>query len=617
MLASSIDLPPRAQHELLVLSDLSGPRPLPGFETYLTGYPLPGTAYFALARTWRADEISRPGCVWTHTILIPANALRGFTATSLVALHRRPAGDFSDYRSALEGAPMKPPSETDEPIAMSVLALLYENPSTPVWLEAETAQRYENVALAIWDQQWPSLRQRFSFSSGSLAPRFLDGKLLDLQIAPAHGASSWIDVSGGRRATLNVRRPPWTHTAAADLRQPGEFQTFLHAVGSGDRQAYADLADVFHLIRTAQSTASLVDVLEKLGDIEPLSLRQRTLAALLRDVDMPASVILPALLAWDALDADLTRRLKLGARAGRLARGKDSGVWAVAEMALAREEPISKPIISAIAEALNPSDLRDRSDEEMNAVLAIIDARPSLAALPSLWQTGEQLRSAVVEVLRRKARAPADIRGIARAAIQVLSADSVIRLSQEWPGEVLAEVLSAVREGYLTPERAAEYRALIASNAALIGHLLASPKAINGPILALLADSLVVVPEVPLSRWVEWAQQLGPDDFTPTRAAYLMHIVLTTVDRSGAALLRHVFDYVHDMAARGALSDRVWSILDADLPHLGFFRDWDRCERIRRGATTASKRNRWSRDEYLGITSSTQTRRLLTEALGE
>ena len=43
---------------------------VPGFESYLTAYPLPRSSLVAFARTWTAPEMPRPGCVWTHTLLI-------------------------------------------------------------------------------------------------------------------------------------------------------------------------------------------------------------------------------------------------------------------------------------------------------------------------------------------------------------------------------------------------------------------------------------------------------------------------------------------------------------------------------------------------------------------
>ena len=69
-LALSTALKPRDQKKLLTFSDISGSGARFGEEGYLTGYPLSESGFFALGRTWPAPEMPRPGCVWTHTLLI-------------------------------------------------------------------------------------------------------------------------------------------------------------------------------------------------------------------------------------------------------------------------------------------------------------------------------------------------------------------------------------------------------------------------------------------------------------------------------------------------------------------------------------------------------------------
>ncbi|MGH8667450.1 MAG: hypothetical protein ACREUX_24610, partial [Burkholderiales bacterium] len=66
----SLRLKPRDAKTVLVLSDIASSGLRIASDGYLTGYPLPDSGYYALARTWSATEIKRPGAVWTHTLLI-------------------------------------------------------------------------------------------------------------------------------------------------------------------------------------------------------------------------------------------------------------------------------------------------------------------------------------------------------------------------------------------------------------------------------------------------------------------------------------------------------------------------------------------------------------------
>src|SRR5712692_7263106 len=70
LLACSTTLKPKEQKAMLIMSDVSGSGAVIDKAGYLTGYPLPESGMYALARTWPATELPRPGCVWTHTLLI-------------------------------------------------------------------------------------------------------------------------------------------------------------------------------------------------------------------------------------------------------------------------------------------------------------------------------------------------------------------------------------------------------------------------------------------------------------------------------------------------------------------------------------------------------------------
>ncbi len=61
LLSSSTPLGSEPARVMLVLSDMSGPSMQPGFDEYVTGYPLAGTDYFVFAKTWYAPEMRRPG----------------------------------------------------------------------------------------------------------------------------------------------------------------------------------------------------------------------------------------------------------------------------------------------------------------------------------------------------------------------------------------------------------------------------------------------------------------------------------------------------------------------------------------------------------------------------
>lgn len=72
-------------------------------DNYLSVYPLPCGKYMAFAKTWYAKEMERPGCVWTHTLLVPVECFTGnFDIRNLLKFFRRPEVEqYVMYNEAL------------------------------------------------------------------------------------------------------------------------------------------------------------------------------------------------------------------------------------------------------------------------------------------------------------------------------------------------------------------------------------------------------------------------------------------------------------------------------------------------------------------------------------
>ncbi len=266
LLAGSVELPRHAKYAMSSLSDMSGRSMVAGFEEYLTGYPLPETGLYAFARTWYAPEMERPGCVWTHTVLIGEQDLG--TLRDPGALRRlfcrpseregRPGWDA--YRTPLEYVenetdPTVVPDWLDQTASLAVWAL-YGIPDLPVFHPAEHAQPFEDLVVALWAQQWAALRFAFRFCTGAIGVRSSGGKPFDYSVVPLTSIrevrrevpSSTVLASGGWPT------PPesgdWMTLASNDLmgHGPRSFRQFLReraSRGFDGRAAFAPFAELF------------------------------------------------------------------------------------------------------------------------------------------------------------------------------------------------------------------------------------------------------------------------------------------------------------------------------------------------------------------------------------
>lgn len=99
LLASSFPVRPNNDSSLMsVLSDWTGFRNELGEDSYMTFYPLSNGEKYAFAKTWYANEMERPGCVWTHTLIVDLKDMdRNFDFRVLNDYFRRPQKDEYDF----------------------------------------------------------------------------------------------------------------------------------------------------------------------------------------------------------------------------------------------------------------------------------------------------------------------------------------------------------------------------------------------------------------------------------------------------------------------------------------------------------------------------------------
>lgn len=191
LLAASTNLSLNAKRTLLFQSDLTGSI-VPGFESYITGYPIRETNHYVFARTWYAPEMERPGCVWTHSLLLDLSDIGKLPDLSILnSLFKRPkANSFESYNFELifdavkiSIALKKNESEINDYMG-AIMEALYKSPNSTCLVPQNSSQNLENEILNIWSEQWPRLRRNFTFCTGALNLKVLEGEEYDLQIIP-------------------------------------------------------------------------------------------------------------------------------------------------------------------------------------------------------------------------------------------------------------------------------------------------------------------------------------------------------------------------------------------------------------------------------------------------
>lgn len=174
LLSASLKLSEEVGSLLLLHSDLVPGANFGRIEGYWTGMPVPAAKAYALMRTWPAPEMARPGCVWTHAVLIALADMARFPDLTILEPHFvRPtlSGGFTAYSNRLTIEPrnaMTIPNLTVSRLsALRVLRALYGSQSDGIL--TEYGEPVDAAIFAAWSQQWPRLRRSFSFQTAARA----------------------------------------------------------------------------------------------------------------------------------------------------------------------------------------------------------------------------------------------------------------------------------------------------------------------------------------------------------------------------------------------------------------------------------------------------------------
>jgi hypothetical protein len=245
-IASSVHLPPKDLYLLSSASDLASGVRLRESDSYLSGLPLPESRRYALFRTWSAPEMPRPGCVWTHVLLLGPKVSASIPALSeVLPLFRRPgSNEISSYEDPLEIPASKYVEPARANLISEVISGYYIAGRATLSPDSGEPDEIENAVLAVWSQQWPRLRASFSFCTAALNEnRRTELSDYSVQVSPLDRPSSvgherWVSFASSDAALNKVtplRRFLWRYgrdIMASRRHYRMIVDLFLHSEGS-------------------------------------------------------------------------------------------------------------------------------------------------------------------------------------------------------------------------------------------------------------------------------------------------------------------------------------------------------------------------------------------------
>jgi len=595
LLSSSTPLGSDAARVMLVLSDMSGPSMQPGFDEYVTGYPLAGTDYFVFAKTWYAPEMQRPACVWTHSLLVPRAQVPRMSAARLMGSFRRPQADGVDVAATAplivkEDTPVGDTGDgfSDKGLAATMIGAVLGQPR-PVIVVADTAAQFESVFLRLWEELWPAERTRFSFCTGALMPRANAGALLDLQAVPRAIPPSQFRKSASAALVLDLRTPA-TPEGWVDLvldgavRGNATFRSWLEAAAGPDagRSVVPSLAPIFgdwHA-PNASARSALTNVMDA-KDLDP-GARSRLLGMVFDRANTESGAVGRRELLAESCGhrsndlAPITTMLEHQTR--RLFEdSRAEGVALVLSLLGSELTVVGERVLRAAVILLEPSDLETFGDAQAPFLPTIIGAKPPLASSPVVWKRVGFRSGEVLTQLGSSDLIDEEREAVVDALLASGCDVSVDALSRFGGKAAIFRGLGALTAEQI--QTSWQWRSALSAQPDTVLEWIESLP--NPSLRDLELGSRFLSPKATQTRLLKvWkAGTAGPDPLVPRVAAF----GLTLAFWEGAArspLLAACFQPTYDAAGNSRLEYEEWDWLREHAPAVSWYRDWDRCERL-------------------------------------
>lgn len=577
------------------MSDVSGSGVASEGSSYLTGYPLQDAGMYALARTWSAPEMPRPGCVWTHTLFIEFPDLAVISAPSrldkLFARPDEPAWPSYGVPTALDlhdgDEPEPRLSLQDEEWLATVLNALYHFPRDRVVAKRDPVVSVEALTLRIWDQQWPRLRRSFRFCTFTTKDRSTSGGAFDLQVLPGIDSANRMRLPSTKEAPSVAEdcQPDWLTTLMDDARQPnqGGLRDTLKRLGAdilGGREAMPTLCEFHRLTSGSGSPSALHEAIRMLELPSLLSSSDLARAQVADHVLSSVEDADPLALAflwdnWQYIDSARLQR-RLPEVAGPL--------WRVSHRrlltALRNQADEVFGWAAQVVKAVPAGDLLEDWPDGDVPLPELLAVRPDLLEMPAFW--------ALADV-----RSPNDLHGIdltdsaVGALLRGMGRETAMRAAVQLLGSM--RVLDALQsQSPVMDSESSELRWVqhCVRDTSVIAEFLTRVPAPS--VTLLLAFTGLLDPDAVPNHYGDdpWYTALhkvrGQTGALPNRlAAYGFARALGWSSRNVAELLQMTFEQLHAAVASSTLEEAQWKLIEPRLPWVTEDKRWNRGGRLR------------------------------------
>ncbi|MEI2636658.1 MAG: hypothetical protein V9E92_07420 [Methylotenera sp.] len=632
LLSSSTLIAEEASSHLLLMSDLAPGLSIPNQASYWTGTPLPGTKTYALMRTWLAPEMPRPGCVWTHVLIIEFADIARFPDLSILTRYlERPAFEkgFESYSVPINIASLSVDyylsqnySILDKKDAYHTIRALYSDHASGV-INASLGSM-DSLIFAIWSQQWPRLRRSFSFrTAASSINTFSAIRKFDLIVTQ----NSYDQIYEVDNYESPFKEAAWEDCSVNDLIHPGitDFRRFLWRYGSdiqNGRNHFRDLANIY--ISTREEKLSRESLYQLLANISKTLSSPNDGKVLKEDLIAPSKYsLLPKTDPIEILDFIITNSIakKPPAFSYKILESiqenwptRSDQILSIAEQAAQQDTDFGFDFLSKLATIVEPSTFLATTTTRPHLRNKLLRLNPMLLDSPDL---ATLLQTELFNYIKY---IPTNNNTVIKSILPRLIvldnfnvAKEIIRL---YPNLTISTVLETVDQDFIR-ERSdtvsevwinlvATYSDVILQGGFIERARTTSNLSFLAAILGYGLQQVLDMGPIPWAKGLKNAKDILRGADRQSFLAFLLEIALYKPITGCEPLFEIAFEEIHTDLLYSKLNYQKTASLLNHLPNLGWLKNWDTCLRLRTAVVEAYIKNNLNPKSFQQLTANNE-----------
>lgn len=601
LISTSLNNKLKQQKDVEILSDASGKGK---FNTYITCFPLVQDGYYVFSKTWYATEMERPGCVWTHMLLIKFDDLLESNGNIDVSkLFHKPesVNDYANYSKPV--CCEKQSYRVESPNYNYVIyTMLYSTKN--VLIEDNDAEAYEISMIDILTKLPINILKKLSVCTCSFANRYINNEVFSYQIT-WNGNAKYLarDISNpviykSREYISNY--PLWVRYIGDKFKEnrQGQIYSFCEKYKHDDRNDIRELSKILYSVNEFKEKQNVQSFLTLINKVEIQDeLEDRTIEMLYFENDVDAQKWFLEESIIEQLVSEMQNKKGLFVK-----KNINSNIiskhakkiydennkkriqkifWKFINKKLNKN---GEKIVKDIIKLMKPNDLYKIFDMDFNisSVLVRYDSKFLLCKYVWLQDKNfqlELLNIASIETLSQKEKV---IKCIIKNTKQNIT-DEVYELF----GDAMLNVLSR----YCKEEASISYKQYkmwipyLARKKEVYLDLLSQIKDMNVLYNIMeYVDSYSISDDYELGIWIDtFSNRL--DDVEDERmydcAIFLLPIILKECKCVSNRLIEFVYEKIYSTLEKSAMDYIQWKKIDPLLPQVDIEQSWDKCLRLK------------------------------------